>query len=281
MAVLVGQITVTELPKQEAQSSYNSPQTKHEYAITGTTDGDTALQTMLTVAPVQDLVNGKPVFYDNSKVTEAGYGCWLGVVNYKFDPNQFEITFDTSGGKIKAVQSIQTIVQHDCREGGTHEPTFERAIGVNGKNVDGVEIEVPKFSFTIIIKLKMSVLSDIYLDTVYQLTGTVNNDEYDIAWKGQTLTFARGELKFDGMIAKQTSNDDLDISMKFSAARGKSLEDNFSIGASDPIITEGWQYLWVQYDDFQDTVMGRPVRKPVYACVEEVYKYSDFLLLGL
>jgi hypothetical protein len=54
-----------------------------------------------------------------------------------------------------------------------------------------------------------------------------------------------------------------------------------AIGRSAPIKKEGWEYLWVCYEEESDIETGRMVKRPVSAYVEQVTKYANFATLGI
>ncbi|MBC7326197.1 MAG: hypothetical protein H5T99_12950, partial [Moorella sp. (in: Bacteria)] len=68
------------------------------------------------------------------------------------------------------------------------------------------------------------------------------------------------------------------ITFKFAASPNKT---NITIGDITGIAKKGWEYLWVLYEDAEDTNAQRLVKRPVAAFVEQVYPYGDFSQLGI
>ena len=70
----------------------------------------------------------------------------------------------------------------------------------------------------------------------------------------------------------------LEISFKFAASPNAT---GLQVGGIQVPAKEGWQYLWVRYEDEKDEVAKKLTRRPVAAYVEQVYPYGDFGLLGI
>ena len=53
------------------------------------------------------------------------------------------------------------------------------------------------------------------------------------------------------------------------------------IGDIGPINKKGWEYLWVRYEDEEDTDANALVKRPVAAYIEKVYRDGNFSALGI
>lgn len=223
----------TEQVGQEIDVSYNDPATRREWIFTGSRSRDKILLAAALVIPLIDVVAGNPRFFERYGLREVSSGVWSLKSSWRKNPTYWELSIDTSGGTGKILQSFATPRGYDCggidringldpKDWASNDiiPNFKRAIGVNGNNIEGCDITIPKFDFSINYKLKMSTLSVLYLMTLYDLTGKVNHREYTLSWKGQSLTFKAGDLRFMGAPCKLTSDDDLDITFRFSASKG-------------------------------------------------------------
>jgi hypothetical protein len=221
-----------EESRQEIGLKFNDPASRREWLFTGSTDRNAIIATAAAVIPAIDVVGGVPLFYDHHDIKEESTGAWRVKVEWRKNPTYWELSIDTTGGTGKILQSFATVRGYDCEGAGRALgldpqqwldakliPNFQRAIGVNGNNIEGVDVVIPKFDFSINYKLRLSTLSSLYLMTLYDLTGKVNDKDYTLAWKGQTLTFRRGDLRFLGAPAKMSSEDNLDITFRFSASK--------------------------------------------------------------
>ncbi len=221
-----------EESRQEVGLKFNDPASRREWLFTGSNDRNAIIAAAAAVIPAIDVVAGVPLFYDHHDIKEESTGAWRVKVEWRKNPTYWELSIDTTGGTGKILQSFATVRGYDCD--GTMRtfnqdprhwidtgliPDFQRAIGVNGNNIEGVDVVIPKFDFSINYKLRMSTLSSLYLMTLYDLTGKVNDKDYVLAWKGQMLTFRAGDLRFLGAPAKMSSDDNLDITYRFSASK--------------------------------------------------------------
>lgn len=170
----------------------------------------------------------------------------------------------------------------DQQPGGNGVPDFKAAIGV-GKDghIEGCEIETGAVRFTITKKWQRGILPSSYFITLAEMTDrTVVNDAiFTFAWMGQTLSFARGTLRFRGSGIKMTSQGDLEITYDFAYQRPIVEADNFTLGGSARIVKEGMEYLWVRFvgNDSQ----GCAVAQPRDVHIVRVYPYDSFDKLRL
>lgn len=331
---------------QEIGVSYNDPSSRREWQFRGSRNRDSILTAAATVIPAIDTCGGVPRFFERYDLRETSTKVWALKSSWRKNPTYWELSIDTSGGTGKILQSFATPRAYDCTGGdqtagadprqwieGKRVANFMRAIGVNGHNIEGVDVVIPKFDFSINFKMKMSTLSSLYLMTLYDLTGRVNDRRYSLNWKGQQLTFFQGDLRFMGAPCKLTSDDDLDITFRFSASKGIQAYEaaefwlpttdyaegdlindydaagyptvyrcligntasaanrppnetywetaNTTIGNSLPISKQGWEYLWVAYEQRNNLETNSLVRVPIAAYVEQVCRYGNMDLLGI
>jgi len=178
--------------------------------------------------------------------------------------------FDTGGGTQHITQSVATV----GRYGPKASAKLGGAIGFDGKNVKGCDIVVPVYNFHEVHYFSDDDVTAAYKHTLFELTGTVNDDDF----KG----FSAGEVLFRGASGSRQGDDPSDlweITYRFAASPN---EDDLEVGDISGIEKEGWQYLWVQYADEADDDTQQLVKKPVAAYVEKVYRYyGDFSALGI
>ena len=201
---------------------------------------------------------------DSYTLDPQGAGVWIAHVNYKIR-NQSSESFDTTGATVHVTQSFGT------NRFGTLAPDFQGAIGVSDDKVDGVDITIPAYKFSETHYIPRIFVSTSYKNTLFQLTGKVNNASFK--------SFAAGEVLFLGSTGQRRGREDFEITYNFAAS------PNIGSIVFTPDITvldkEGWDYMWLYYADEVDGDAHRIVRRPKAAYVERVYERGDFGLLGL
>jgi len=146
-------------------------------------------------------------------------------------------------------------------------PNYKRAIGVTENSVEGCDVYVPRFEWS--VTYQMNVLTWDYLMTVWRLVGRKNKDKFYGANPGEVL--------YLGMNGSYSVSDRWSITHKFSV-----IPNELDVKVSDDIvipIKRGWDYLWVRYKRIvqDNTVM----HVPAVAYTEEVIPDGDFALLGI
>jgi len=248
------------------------------YDVIGTSNDIAVKQDVDAGAPdtydglTKQSVHVEPIFVD----TLAGYGRYLATVRYGLLPppkeaGEASFSFDTTGGQQKITQSLQTIGAY--APAGKTAPDFKGAIGVTHEAVEGVEITVPVFGFTLTLYLAAASVTSAYLEDIKSLTGKVNNAIWNVYVDGVTITAQAGECLFLGASGSKRGADDWEISFKFALSRNVS---GLSVGDISGINKKGWEYLWVRYDDADDAAASALVKRPMAAYVEKVYELGDF-----
>jgi hypothetical protein len=145
-------------------------------------------------------------------------------------------------------------------------PDFGGAIVVTHDNVEGVDITVPVYNFSETHYLSAATVTTAYRDTLFQLTGKVNN--------GSFRGLAAGQCLFRGASGSRRgtdSEDDWEITYKFAGSPNRT---GITVGTISGIAKKGWEYMWVRYADAEDA--NTLVKQPVAVYVEEVYEDGDF-----
>ena len=193
---------------------------------------------------------------------ETAFGSQPSITRFE---NQSSESFDTTGGTVHVSQSFGT------NRFGTLAPDFKGAIGVSDDRVDGVDITIPAYKFSETHYIPRAFVGTSYKYTLFLLTGKVNN----AAFKG----FAAGEVLFLGSTGSRRGREDFEITYHFAASPNiASIVFTSSITVLDK---EGWDYMWLYYNDEVDGTAHRIVRRPRAAYVERVYERADFGSLGL
>jgi hypothetical protein len=215
--------------------------------------------------------NGNSLARNTIETDCIGFGVWDCKVGYGTDPDkdkkQPKFQFDTTGGTCKVTNSIQTIQSY--APPGQTPPNHNGAIGVTKDGIEGVEIQVPVLKFTETHQLPASLVNWSYRKDLAALTGHVN----DAPWR----TFDAGEVMFGGCAGGSQGQDIVEVTFTFYASRNV---DDLTVGSITGISKDGWDYLWVEYEDNHDAAAGL-VKNPIAVHIERVYFTGDFSTLRI
>ncbi len=185
-------------------------------------------------------------------------------------PNDYKFSFDTSGGKQKITQSIQTLAGY--ASGGATPTDYHGAIGVTDHSVGGCEIVVPKFSWSETWQLPVRSYGWPYAQTLKACTGKVNA----YAFRG----FAPGTVLFHGGKGSASSRDPDLIEITYTFEQSDDVSGQ-QIGGISGVDKPGWAYLWIHYSEEHDTSANALAHRPDGVYVEQVYYPANFGALGI
>jgi hypothetical protein len=152
-------------------------------------------------------------------------------------------------------------------------PNFKGLVGVTRDGVEGVDVPIPSFSFS--VDYRFSAVDQAYLTLVHKLTGCVNSATY--------LGFDPGELLFLGVEGEvgMTSGGAIKlssspISFLFDASPNVT---NLVVGPFTIPSKKGWDYLWPRTIEVAtgDTI----VRETKSVHIDRVLRYADLSALGI
>jgi hypothetical protein len=194
----------------------------------------------------------------------TGGGVWTATTNYKQNNRNAE-TFDTTGGSSHLTQSRQTA------RFGNNAPNFFGAIGVSDDRIEGVDITIPAFRFTLTRYLPRVFVTQTYKNRLFQLTGKVNSASFQ--------GYAQGECLFLGSTGSRRGREDYEITFNFVCSPNVV---NLTIAPGIVVTSkQGWDYLWVYYHNVVDTDAKQIVLRPRAAYVERVYERANLNDLNL
>jgi hypothetical protein len=176
--------------------------------------------------------------------------------------------FDTTGGTQHITQSLETVAAY--APPAKTAPDHKGAIGVTKDSVEGVDVVVPAFAWTETHYLSNAVVTDAYKTILKNMTGRWN----DAPWR----TYEAGEVKFGGVVGARRSGEFWELTFKFAESPNVT---GITIGDITGISKQGWDYLWVQYEDTEDDTAKAIVKRPVAVYVERVAYSGSFGDLGL
>jgi hypothetical protein len=219
------------------------------------------------------------MYYHNYAIDPVGPAFWDVTVNYFSTLPKSStapvFSFDTTGGTAHVNVSKATVRSYGLND--DEAPDYFGAIGVNGDSVEGCDVVVPQFSFSVTAYVPRALVTSAYRRVLFGLTGRTN----DKPWNG----FEEGEVLFLGAQGSVRGYELWEIQFKFAASPNR-LADSpagfLYVGRSTLNVEKrGWEYLWVRYADVVDGAAKAIVRRPASAYVERVYDAGDFDLLGL
>jgi hypothetical protein len=244
------------------------------YAVWGALTSEIARALAVSASPGTYTVDGIPLYRRHATVEETGPEAHMIHVIYgplkPPEQQDCKFSFDTTGGRQKITQSLETIQRY--APAGKTPPDHKGAIGVTDHGVEGCEIVVPKFSWTETWQLPIASYNWAYSQMLKAVTGRVNSE----AFRG----FPAGQVLFRGAKGSASSKNPtlIEINYQFDQSDDVQLQ---KIGDIAGISKSGWQYLWVQYREMDDTDAKTFARRPTAVYVERVYDAMSFSTLAI
>jgi hypothetical protein len=187
-----------------------------------------------------------------------------------------QYSFSIGTQSINLKRAISTVSSY--KVGGGSAPSDGNLIGWDGQKINGVNIDVPTFSFQMTCWMANSAVSSSYIAGCYAvLISPINNASF--------AGFDTGEVKFVGMSGTRRGRaGDWEITFLFAVSpnvTGLSIGDT-DTGQITGIAKKGWEYLDITYKTKDLTVSGSKYRVSAvqFARVRKVYNTSAFSALG-
>jgi hypothetical protein len=229
-------------------------------------------------------VSDAQLWVESYSIAFLGDNAWQVTINYEKagaepatpDPLRRARSFDTTGG----TQHITQAEEYQDAFGYFYESRYPSsaanmsgAIGVDANGVNGVDVVTPQLQWQEQYDVPNAYINATYVRGLAGMTGTTNN----AAFRG----FETGEVLFLGCSGSQEWDDQKgkgpwSLSYRFVASKNVTGK---KIGSITGIDKKGHDYLWVRYEDAQDS--NTLLKKPKAVYVNRVYKNSDFSLLGI
>lgn len=249
------------------------------WRVWGSTSADSCRDYLSTEGIVPDIYDG--LIFKSLSWQHDGGGVWEFRASYvhpdksdqqsDLDTGDYEISFDTGGGTVTRTVSLATT---SYAKSGETAPDFKGAIGVvrdkSETKVEGVEVGVPSLKFSIRKRQPRTTITLDYVHTLKALTFTKNNAEF--------LGFAAGELLFIGASGRQGTDSDPEVTYNFIASDNVSA---LTVGEITGVVKAGHDYLWVYFEDVEDSSADMTVKQPKAAYVEQVFYEGNFGELGI
>jgi hypothetical protein len=211
-----------------------------------------------------------PVFVDT--VTPAN-SIWDGTIRYYLattsrksnETDEVPATwrFNTGGTTRHITQSFSTLVTPGDA------PELNGAIEYDGKKVNGTDIFVPDFRFSIGVVLTAAEFPLTTMATMAEVAGKLNNAEFQ-GFAAKTVLY----LNTEGTQDQKTGN----WTLQHNFAYKPIMPSGTTIGGiTTTAAIPGWYYTWIKYEeDVTDSLM---LKKPIAVYSEQVYEEADFSTL--
>jgi hypothetical protein len=261
-----------EKPESRVISAGGSKAATLRYAVQGTNSEQDALNA---------LRDGTPAAFDGLirkgwRVEPVGDGSewWDGTVEYggagtSRDVGASTYNFDIGGGTQHITQAKAHVASYALP--GKTPPDFGGAIGVTHDCVEGCDIDIPVYNFSETHYKAKEFVTGTYKATLFAIAcNPVNNASF----RG----FAAGEVRFLGASGSQRGDESWEITYRFAALPNVT---GLVVGGISGISKKGWEYMWVRYEDAEDSGSKTLIKKPTSVHIEKVYGDSDFAGLGI
>lgn len=247
------------------QTRGQRPSQDVEYLAYGTDNEDEAASFVQSNAPATIIVAGDTELpMTEVKITERlGDRLWVIAVTYGTvdqsvaTPADETVSFDTTGTRAKITNSLNTT---SYPAPGVTAPNFRGAIGVTKSGVEGVEVQLPGLTFSLKKVFAPGAITQAYINLLADLTGKYNNAPF--------VGRAAGEVRFDGATGDQKNLlDSTQVTFKFTVSPNQT---NFQVAGITVASKKGWQYLWVLYEEQEDTTANFMVQRAIAVYVEDL-----------
>lgn len=253
-------MTIRMTESRDSRATTQNPPTKtYRFTIAGTNnDAEVKAYAMGATPNVVAALEGI-LYRQDVRINPVGYNVWKVEIPYgsrKTELGSYRISFDTSGGTVHLTHSRQTVNSY-----GTSPPNHQQAIGVNGDQVEGVDVVIPALTVNIHFKHPAGFISLPQIKTLAAYTGAVNSASF--------LTFDAGEVLFLG--ARGAEGSEVETEVEYNFAMSQNI-NGLTIG-SLTIDKEGHDYLWFRWQDAVSN--NKTAKQPQFAYVERVYARAD------
>ena len=195
-------------------------------------------------------------------VEEGRSWLWTAEYNYVIPESTLTWGFDTQGGSVKVTYAPTDKYPSTA-------PNFNGGIGFSNGELQGVEKVIPALKLHARYRWPKDTVTTAYVNSLAAMTGTINTS----GWQG----YAAGELLFLGASGEIVPGKPVEIEYQFAASSNATL----TLGSISSIAKRGHDYLWLLWEDDEDTTAKRLTKKMLAAYVAKVYSESSFTGLGI
>lgn len=246
-----------------------------EYVSEGITDEDSVHAYAIGYTPAIIATTMGILHRQDVQLEPQGHDVYFVTVPYakrKKISGSWRFSFSTMGGTQHIENSGPfggTIATYKA-DAGDDDPDHKNTIGfVSADRIDGCDIVVPAFRFTIHFKHPMGIITLAQMKLIANVTGHVNSTTF--------LAFPAGEVLFLGADGDEGTDCETEIAYHFERSPNVT---NLAVGAITVTTKNGFDYAWIEPEEAVSD--GNAVRVPRYVHVERVYKRSDLAaILGI
>lgn len=253
------------------------------YIVTGTTSDAEAEAAMIADTPsVRDGWARTGIDVDQIGAENV----WEGTATYgpgqPVQPRGDEMIFNfsTGGGTTHITQALEHISRTGILQPGGITPTapdYRGAIGVTDRDVEGIDVVVPRFEWSEEHIFPSDAVSPAFRGRLFDLTGTVNSLAWGDLQAGEGLF-----LGAEGTRRNGANGPDWSIVYRFAASPNATVANQRIPLKTYPAIPtayiakQGWDYLWFRYEDQEDADAGKIVKRPISYYIERVYRRANW-----
>jgi len=261
---------VEHFESQEVSRSMTDLSVEIKAVLIGSEDTVAVEQEFLAWLATVPQVAGMPLAQTTLK--HVGGGVHEGTASFRDQPAEVVKTYRyrTTGQTTRIIQGYGT--QYKAALTGTA-PDFKGLIGVSSTGVDGVDVPIPSFDFS--IDYRFSSVSESYLNMCANLTGSVNSTPYLGRDTGELLFLGiEGEVGMTSGGAISLSGSPISFSFSVSPNATNLVVGDFTIP-----FKYGWDYLWPRTRE--ETSENSVIRKTTHVYVDRVHPFKDLTALGI
>ena len=270
-------ISIRELSGRDGSKSEDNATANRRFLVRGSSDPIQCRNVLMQYAGNLNLLayNGLAMkTLSWNLYPEGGPDAWEFTAAYDFtpEPGEFVVSIDTTGATVN-VQEAFDQTKFDAT--GFTAIDYGTSINVDAQgNPQGVEKIIPSLKLNIKATIKKSNFQTAlaYARVVAGFTGKVNDEAF--------LGFERGELLFLGATGDIITDENPTLDFAFEASVNIT---NQTIGSITGIDKLGWEYIWFDFAQKQDTTtkLKKTIARGAY--VAEIYEFADFdgLFIGV
>lgn len=263
-------VTVKQTRRSKSHTSSASPTAKREYMAWGSADGDAIEAAVNLIAP--STVNG--LIFDSSDFAphDDDETVWDCVYSYSKQGSSEqtgigdeEISFNLGSQTVKVLQSYNTT---RFAPAGKKAPDFKGGIGYDSekKQFVGCDRLIEQFTFSITKNFaKATVESPPFIQNLRAAAFHTNDAQF--------RSFQPGEVHFVGAAGNKRSSSLYAITFNFAVGKNAS---NLQAGDVRVTTKKAWDYLWILYEEIEDTEAKFITPRPKAGYVEGLYDPISF-----
>ena len=217
-------IVITELSASRARTGKDRTR---KYKIAGAVDEQDAFTAMIAFVPAT--MDGLPLDVDSCSVDEFEAGSlFVGTAKYasangdlsKQQVGSFSVSFEIGSQSVTLKYAYGTV---SYTADGESAEDYDGAINVEKFDgtpvVNGLEIQVPVFSFTVTYTVDPDLITDDYIAILRSVVGKVNEDQFKL--------FEPGECLLTRVTGQRRDADNWDVSFTFGVIEN---DDDYTVG---------------------------------------------------